>query len=74
MYKKTLKPSKSLADNSSEVTNVIPFNENGSVAQIEKSDAKRIDYLKIAINKGDFTINPLSVAEKFIQFEKQLSI
>ena len=54
-------------------TNIIPFNEKGSVAQIVIADAKRLNHLKLAINKGDYTINPLRVAEKFIQFESQLS-
>jgi anti-sigma28 factor (negative regulator of flagellin synthesis) len=73
MYKKTHKPSKKLDNESSMKNNVIAFNENGSVAQMNAADADRIDYLKIAINKGDYTINPLRVAEKFIQFENQLS-
>ena len=73
MYKKTQKQSKELVNDSDETTNIIPFNENGSVAQTAVADAKRIDHLKLAINKGDYTINPLRVAEKFIQFENQFS-
>lgn len=73
MYKKTQKPSVTFVNENGEMTNIIPFNENGSVAQIATADAKRIDHLKLAINKGDYTINPLRVAEKFIQFENQLS-
>jgi len=74
MYKKTQIPSKELVNNRDETTNIIPFNENGSVAQIVIADANRLNHLKLAINKGDYTINPLRVAEKFIQFESQLSV
>lgn len=73
MYKKTHKPSKKLNNESSKKANVIAFNENESVSQIAVNDVDRIDHLKTAINKGDYTINPLRVAEKFIQFENQLS-
>lgn len=73
MYKKTHKSSKCLINDNGEITNIIPFNENGSVAQSIIADAKRIDHLKLAIHKGDYTINTLRVAEKFIQFESQLS-
>ena len=79
MYKKTHESSKNKSskkqDNgSSNISNIIAFNENGSVAQAARIDAERIDHLKIAINKGNYTINPLRVAEKFIQFETQLSV
>jgi len=73
MYKNTDKPSNRLVDDSDEITNIIPFNENGSVAQTALTDTKRIDHLKLAIHKGDYNINPLRVAEKFILFENQLS-
>ena len=73
MYKKIQKQSKAIVNDSDETTNIIPFNENGSVVQTAIADAKRIDHLKLAINKGDYTINPLRVAEKFIQFENQFS-
>lgn len=73
MYKKTNEPSKKSVNESGKITNILAFNENGSVAQIAKADAERIDHLKLAINKGNYTINPLRVAEKFIQFESQLS-
>ena len=73
MYKKTHKSSVKLVNEDGGITNILAFNENGSVAQVALADAKRIDYLKLAINKGDFTINPLRVAEKFIEFENQLS-
>ncbi len=72
MYKKIQKQSKKLVNNSDETTNIIPFNENGSVAQIAIADTRRLSHLKLAINKGDYTINPHRVAEKFIQFENQL--
>jgi anti-sigma28 factor (negative regulator of flagellin synthesis) len=74
MYKNTQKPSVKIVNENGETSNVLPFNENGSVAQTAKADARRIDHLKLAINKGDYTINPLRVAEKFIQFENQLSV
>lgn len=72
MYKNTNKPTVNFDNENRETTNVLPFNENGSVAQTARTDARRIDHLKLAINKGDYTINPLRVAEKFIQFENQL--
>ena len=73
MHKKTNEPSNKPDHDNDEITNILPFNENGSVGQIAIDDAERIDHLKLAINKGDFTINPARVAEKFIQFESQLS-
>ena len=73
MYKKINKQSKKVVNESDENSNILAFNENGSVAQMAMADAKRIDHLKVAINKGDYTINPLRVAEKFIQFETQLT-
>ncbi len=73
MYKKINEPSKKSVNESDKITNVLAFNENGSVAQLAKIDAERIDHLRLAINKGDYTINPLRVAEKFILFENQLS-
>ena len=72
MYKKTLKSSnKNVISESGNVTK-LAFNDNGSVAQESKSNAERIDNLKLAIDKGDYAINPLRVAEKFIEFENQL--
>ena len=73
MYKKTNKPQKDWIDDSEDFTNIFAFNDNDSIDQPPLSDAKRINHLKLAINKGNFTINPLRVAEKFIQFETQLS-
>jgi anti-sigma28 factor (negative regulator of flagellin synthesis) len=72
MFKKTNKPQKESFNESDEVTNILTFNENGSITQMAKSDAERVDHLKLAITKGDYTINTLRVAEKFIQFETQL--
>lgn len=73
MYKKINKPSNESVNESDKITNILAFNENGSVAQLAKIDAERIDHLKLAINKGKYTINTLRVAEKFIQFETQLT-
>ena len=69
MYKNSNKPPKKLANESDKVSNILAFNENVS----QTDDAKRIDHLKLAIDKGNYNINPLRVAEKFIQFESQLS-
>jgi anti-sigma28 factor (negative regulator of flagellin synthesis) len=69
MYKNTNKPPKEFVNESDKVSNILAFNEN--VSQID--DAKRINHLKLAIDKGNYNINPLRVAEKFIQFESQLS-
>ena len=72
MYKKTHNSSVKFVNEDDGTTNILAFNEKGSVAQTALADAKRIDYLKLAIGKGDFAINPLRVAEKFIEFENQL--
>ena len=37
------------------------------------SSHKRLNRLRLAIGSGHFRINPTRVAEKFIQFERQLS-
>lgn len=73
MYKKLNNSSNNVDSEGDKISNILPFNENGSVTQTAIADAKRIDHLKLAINKGDYAINPLRVAEKFIQFESQLS-
>ena len=71
MYKKTNKPTKYSFNESDKVTSILAFNENGNITQM--ADAERIDHLKLAITEGNYTINTLRVAEKFIQFETQLS-
>jgi anti-sigma28 factor (negative regulator of flagellin synthesis) len=73
MYKKTSKPSEESVNSNDKITNVLVFNENENVAQPVLVDAERIDHLKLAIDEGNYTINTLRVAEKFIQFETQLS-
>ena len=67
MYKNTNKSPKELIHESDEVSNILAF-ENVS----QTDDANRINHLKLAIDKGSYNINPLRVAEKFIQFESQL--
>ena len=74
MYKNTNKSPKDTFNKSDEDTNILAFNENGSITQMEQADAERIDHLKLAITEGNYTINTLRVAEKFIQFETQLSV
>ena len=73
MYKKTNKPPKDSLNESDKASNILAFNENRSIAQMDQSDAERIDHLKLAITEGNYTINTLRVADKFIQFETQLS-
>lgn len=73
MYKKTNKSPKDTFNEGDEDSNILAFNENGSIAQMAQADAERIDHLRLAITEGNYTINTLRVAEKFIQFETQLS-
>ena len=74
MYKKIPKSPKPTTTNNDKVRNLSANKNESNASQIAMLDIERVDHLKLAIHGGNYTINPLRVAEKFIQFENQLSV
>ena len=73
MNKKTQDPSESISDSGDSVRKLPENNYDKISSQIEILDSERIGHLKLAIHEGNYAINPLRVAEKFIQFENLLN-